>query len=299
MSVAFATCSSLPDGSDDVQDLIGALAAEGVAAEPVTWDADVDWSRHDLVVIRSTWDYTARRDEFVAWAQGLPRVLNPAAIIRWNTDKRYLRDLAAAGVPVVPTLWDPDDIPAGWPEYVVKPAVSIGACDTARWGPGEEDAARAHLRSLREAGRTAMVQPYLSAVDTAGETGLVYCDGEYSHAVSKAQILEAGAGVQRGPLSGETGLGQITPATATPAELDLATRALAAVPHDGPLLYARVDMIPGPDGAPMLIELELTEPALYLHHSPGSAEKLGVSICGVLARSNLASHAIACRQPRG
>lgn len=281
MTIAFATCSLLPDGSDDVQDLIGALAPLGVGAEPVSWDADVDWSRYDLVVIRSTWDYTDRRDEFVAWAESLPRVLNPAEIIRWNTDKRYLRDLAGAGVPVVPTLWDPDDIPSEWPEYVIKPAVSIGSGDTARWGPGEEDAARAHLRSLRDAGRTAMVQPYLSAVDTAGETALVFCDGEYSHAGRKARILTAGAGIE-GPVRDDVTRGQVTASTATEAELDLASRALAAVPGGEDLLYARVDMIPGPDGAPLIIELELTEPNLYLHHAPGSAERFAVSICAAL-----------------
>ncbi|MGI5202716.1 ATP-grasp domain-containing protein [Spirillospora sp. CA-108201] len=277
MRIALATCALLPDGSDDVQDLVGALAAEGAAAEPVAWDADVDWSRYDVVVIRSTWDYTTRRDEFVAWAQSLPRVLNPAAIVRWNTDKRYLRELAGAGVPVVPTLWDPDDIPSDWPEYVVKPAVSIGAGDTARWGPGEEGAARAHLRSLREAGRTVMVQPYLSAVDTVGETALVFLDGEFSHAGRKAQILTAGAGVQ-GHVRDDPTRGRVTASTATGAELELANRALAAVPHGGDLLYARVDMIPGPDGAPLLIELELTEPALYLHHAPGSAGNLAKAI---------------------
>jgi glutathione synthase/RimK-type ligase-like ATP-grasp enzyme len=281
MTIAFATCSLLPDGSDDVQHLIDALAPLGVGAEPVSWDADVDWSRYDLVVIRSTWDYTDRRDEFVAWAESLPRVLNPAGIIRWNTDKRYLRDLVGAGVPVVPTLWDPDDIPSEWPEYVIKPAVSIGSGDTARWGPGEEDAARAHLRSLREAGRTAMVQPYLSAVDTAGETALVFCDGEYSHAGRKARILTAGAGIE-GPVRDDVTRGQVTASTATEAELDLASRALAAVPGGEDLLYARVDMIPGPDGAPLIIELELTEPALYLHHAPGSAERFAVSMCVAL-----------------
>lgn len=277
MTIAFATCAWLPGGSDDVRDLIGALAPLGVEAEPVIWDGDADWSRYDMVVIRSTWDYTARRDRFVAWAESLPRVLNPADVIRWNTDKRYLRDLAGAGLPVVPTRWDPDDIPSDWPEYVIKPAVSVGSGDTARWGPGEEERARAHLRSLREAGRTVMVQPYLPAVDSAGETALVFCDGEYSHAGRKAQILTAGAGVQ-GSVRGDATRGQVTAATATEAELDVAARALAAVPGGADLLYARVDLIPGPDGAPLIIELELTEPNLYLHHGPGSAERFAKAI---------------------
>ncbi|MFA1548085.1 RimK family alpha-L-glutamate ligase [Actinomadura chokoriensis] len=281
MSVAFATWSLLPGGSDDVQALIAALAPLGVDAEPAVWDADVDWSRHDLVVIRSTWDYTSRREEFVGWAESLPRVLNPAGLVRWNTDKRYLRDLADANLPVVPTRWDPDDVPPDWPEYVIKPAVSIGSGDTARWGPGEEEQARAHLRSLRGAGRTAMVQPYLSAVDTAGETALVFCEGEFSHAGRKAQILTAGAGVQ-GSVRDDTERGQVTASTATEAELDVANRALAAVPGGRDLLYARVDLIAGPDGAPLIIELELTEPNLYLQHGPGSAERFAKAIAARL-----------------
>ncbi|NVI86858.1 RimK family alpha-L-glutamate ligase [Actinomadura sp. BRA 177] len=281
MTIALATCSLLPDGSDDVRDLVGALGSLGAEAEPVVWDGDVDWSRYDLVVVRSTWDYTSRRDEFVAWAESLPRVLNPAEVIRWNTDKRYLRDLAGAGVPVVPTLWDPDDIPSEWPEYVIKPAVSIGSGDTARWGPGEEERARAHLRSLRDAGRTAMVQPYLSAVDSVGETALVFCDGEYSHAGRKAQILTAGAGIE-GPVRNDRTRGQVSASTATEAELDVANRALAAVPGGENLLYARVDLIPGPDGSPLIIELELTEPNLYLHHAPGSAESFAKAIAARL-----------------
>lgn len=279
MTIALATCSMLPDGNDDVRALTAALASLGIDAEPAIWDGDVDWSRHDLVVIRSTWDYTGKRDAFVAWAESLPHVLNPAGVVQWNTDKRYLRDLSDAGLPVVPTLWDPDDIPSGWPEYVIKPAVSIGSRDTARWGPGEEDAARAHLRSLRDAGRTVMVQPYLSAVDTAGETALIFCDGEYSHAGRKAQILTPGAGVQ-GPVRDDATRGQVTASTATDAELEVARRALVAVPGGEDLLYARVDLIPGPDGSPLIIELELTEPNLYLHHAPGSATRFAKAIAG-------------------
>ena len=277
MTIALATCSLLPDGNDDMRALIDALDAQGIDAEPAVWDADVDWSRYDLVVIRSTWDYPGKRAAFLAWAESLPRVLNPADVVRWNTDKRYLRDLADAGLPVVPTLWDPEDVPSEWPEYVVKPAVSIGSRDTARWGPGEEDGARAHLRSLRDAGRTVMVQPYLSAVDTAGETALVFCEGEYAHAARKAQILTAGAGVQ-GPVRDDPARGQITSSTATEAELEVARRALAAAPDAPGLLYARVDLIPGPDGTPLIIELELTEPNLYLSHAPNSAARFAKAI---------------------
>ncbi|MDL4770977.1 MULTISPECIES: ATP-grasp domain-containing protein [Thermomonosporaceae] len=281
MTIALATCSWLPEGSDDAQALIKALDRAGLAADPVVWDGPADWSSHDLVIIRSTWDYTTRRDEFLAWARGLPRLLNPVDVLSWNTDKRYLRELADAGVPVVPTLWDPSGVPAEWPEYVVKPAVSIGCRDTARWGPGEEAAARAHLRSLREGGRTAMVQPYLSAIDTEGETALVFLDGAFSHAGRKAPILTAGAGVE-GPVVPGGPRGQVTAAEATAEQLAVAEWALAAVPGGPDLLYARVDLVPGPDGSPVVIELELAEPNLYLQFGPGAADRLAGAVAARL-----------------
>lgn len=279
---ALATCAHLPEGSDDARMLAAALTGLGVAADIAVWDDPaVDWSRYDLVVVRSTWDYTDRREEFLAWAESLPRALNPADVLRWNTDKRYLRDLEAAGAPVVPTRWDPDDIPADWPEYVLKPSVSSGSRDTARWGPGEEDAARAHLRELRDAGRTVMLQPYLEAVDTAGETALVFLGGEYSHAARKARVLNPGAGIEGLAGLGET-RGKVTATTATDAELDLAHRVLDAVPGGRDLLYARVDLIPGPGGDPLLIELELTEPALYLEHAPGGDARFAKAVAARL-----------------
>jgi len=275
--VAVATCEALPESDVDFPAVQAALAARGVAAEPVVWsDPAADWAGYDLVVIRSTWDYIQRREEFLAWAGRLPRLANPAPVLRWNTDKRYLRRLADAGVPVVPTLWDPHDLPAGegWEHYVIKPAVSAGAVDTARWGPGEEAAALAHLRSLTADGRTVMMQPYLSAIDTAGETALVFIGGEFSHAARKAPILtSSGPQTIDGP---SDSAGRITPAQPTTAELAVAELALGVAGRD--LLYARVDVVPGPDGEPVLLELELTEPALFLRHAQGAADRLAGAI---------------------
>ncbi|MFG2000133.1 RimK family alpha-L-glutamate ligase [Spirillospora sp. NPDC048911] len=270
----------MPDGNDDVRELAEALLAQGLRPEVVSWDdPGADWDSFALVVVRSTWDYTARLDEFLAWAGRVPRLLNPAEVLRWNTDKRYLRDLQDAGVPVVPTRWDLDDVPADWPEYVIKPAVSAGSRDTARWRAGEEDKARAHLRALREAGRTVMIQPYLSAIDSEGETALLYCDREFSHAARKAPILKAGAGLLDAPHGGE-----ITAAEATPEQLAVAAQALAAVP--GELLYARVDLVPGPDGTPVVLELELAEPNLFLEHAAGSAARFARAIMRRVSRSS-------------
>jgi glutathione synthase/RimK-type ligase-like ATP-grasp enzyme len=267
--VALATCSALPHLDEDERAAVAPLAARGIAAEPVVWDDPaVDWAAYDLVVVRTTWDYSARRDEFVAWAESVPRLANPADVIRWNTDKTYLRDLAAAGVPVVPTTWlDPDStvtLPASG-EYVVKPAVSAGSRNTGRYDladPAQRALAAGLATRLLAEGRTVMVQPYLKAVDTAGETALLFLGGRYSHAVRKGAMLT-------GPAT-DVGLylhEEIAPRTATDSELHVAQRALSAVPGGaGRLLYARVDVIPDADGHPVLLELELAEPSLFLSH---------------------------------
>jgi glutathione synthase/RimK-type ligase-like ATP-grasp enzyme len=282
MSVALATYAGLPEGDECTVALVAALARLGIAGEAVVWDDPAaDWGRHDLVVVRSTWDYTLRREEFLAWAGAVPRLFNGVDVLRWNTDKRYLRELTAAGVPVVETRWDLDEVPADWDEYVIKPAVSAGSADTARWRRAEREAARAHLHHLRSAGRTVMVQPYLSAVDNAGETALVFCDGEFSHAARKGPILTAGSGVQAAMDHDADPREQISPAEATAAELDVARQALAAVRTalgSDDLLYARVDVIPGADGSPVLLELELTEPSLFLRHAPGAADRFARAI---------------------
>jgi glutathione synthase/RimK-type ligase-like ATP-grasp enzyme len=209
----------------------------------------------------------------------LPSVLNPVEVLRWNTDKRYLRDLEAAGVPVVPTAWLEPDEPEwtlpDWPELVVKPAVSAGSLRTGRYRADDHDAAVTHARELLAEGRTVMVQPYLAEIDEAGETALVSIDGRYSHAIRKGPILRPGGGMFEGPYADE----DITPRRATPAERELAAAALAAVPGgpDG-LLYARVDVVADETGSPVVLELELTEPSLFLTEAEGSADALASAI---------------------
>ncbi|QOC91198.1 ATP-grasp domain-containing protein [Micromonospora craniellae] len=285
--VALVTCTELADLEPDDRLVIAPLADRGVIAEPVVWDDPaVDWSGYDLAMLRSPWDYMFRRDEFVAWAARVPRLANPADVVRWNTDKRYLDELSAAGVPTVPTAWvDPGEQwrpPADEGEYVVKPSVSAGSQDTGRYDladPEHRELAAAHVRRLGAAGRVAMIQPYLSAVDAAGETALLFFAGPdgpaFSHAIRKGPMLA-------GPDLGVGGLYKaedITPRTAGADELAVAQRTLAAVPGGpGRLLYARVDLIPGPDGAPVLVELELTEPSLFLGHADGAAERLADAI---------------------
>ncbi|MET7423857.1 hypothetical protein [Dactylosporangium sp. NPDC005555] len=282
--VALVTCAELPDLDADDQSLIPALAAIGITGVPAVWDdAAVDWQAFDLAVVRNTWDYPRRRAEFTAWAGTVPHLANAPEVIAWNTDKRYLRELAEAGIPIVPTAWidpgDPVELQDSG-EIVVKPAVSVGSVDTGRYRlPEQADLAAGHVRRLQEAGRTVMVQPYLADVDTAGETALLFVAGQFSHAIRKGPILT-------GPDEGVDTLYQeesITPRTPSPAEHALAERVLTALPFDrSGLLYARVDLLPTPSGDPVVIEVELTEPSLFLTTAGGAADRLARAIAGRL-----------------
>jgi hypothetical protein len=278
--VALATCRDLPAGDEDSALLLAACASAGLDADWRVWDDPaVDWTSYDLVVIRSTWDYVPRRDDFAAWADSVPRLANPADVVAWNTDKSYLRDLTAAGVQVVPTRWLDPGAPVPdfeWASVVVTPAVGAGALDTARYGPGEAHRGRAHAERLLGAGRRVMVQPYLDGVDSAGETALLYVGGSYSHAVRKGALLVPGGEAE---VDGLWRPEEIAPREPAAAERQLADRALAAVPG-GPerLLYARVDLLPGPDGAPLVVEVELTEPSLFLTAVPAAADQLAAAI---------------------
>jgi hypothetical protein len=285
--VALVTCDRIPDLDEDDRLVVPALRERGVEAVPVAWDAPVDWASFDLAVIRSPWDYVARREEFVAWAAKVPRLANPADVVAWNTDKRYLRALAAAGVPVVPTTWvEPGEawVPPPVGEFVVKPAVGAGSLDAGRYDldrAEHRDLAAVHVARLHAAGRLVMVQPYLAGVDTHGETALLYFPSGpdeqglvFSHAIRKSAMLTGPDEHVPGMYKQET----IHPRSPSLAEAAIARKALATVPG-GPdrLLYARVDLIPGPDG-PVLVELELTEPSLFLSTADGAPERFAEAI---------------------
>jgi glutathione synthase/RimK-type ligase-like ATP-grasp enzyme len=272
------TASAARHLDEDLPALAAALDALGVEPAIVVWDdARVDWTGFDLAVVRSTWDYVPRRDAFVAWARGVPRLANPADVVAWNTDKRYLRDLAGAGIAVTPTTWvEPRDsarLPDG--EIVVKPAVSAGANDTARYAANERARAEEHIARLQREGRTAMVQPYVSSVDAHGETALLFFGGAYSHAIRKGPILSA----SRTDVEGLFAREDIASREPSAAERALAERALDAVPGGrGALLYARVDVILGEGGTPMVLELELAEPSVFLAFDGGAAGRFARAI---------------------
>ncbi len=270
--IALVTSRDLP--TIDVDDEL--LASRLPGALVVPWeDETVIWSDFDLVILRSTWNYTEHLEAFLGWAERVAshtRLVNPLSVIRWNTDKRYLAALEQAGIPVVPTTYlaPGDEVPehalAG--HVVVKPTVGAGSRGAALIRD-DIDAAVAHVRMLHAQGNTAMIQPYLSHVDTHGETALVYLGGEFSHAARKAAILSRDLEFSTGLYADE----KIVPATATAAERDVGDRIVAQLPELVPggedVAYARVDLLPT-DHGPVVLELELTEPSLFLMVDAGA-----------------------------
>jgi glutathione synthase/RimK-type ligase-like ATP-grasp enzyme len=269
--IGVATCALAPDLDEDGPLLLSSLAAAGADVRVGLWDADdVAWSSLDSVLIRSTWDYPLRRDAFLEWTRRCRQTANPRDVVAWNTDKRYLDDLAAAGVPTVPTVFvDPGcPVPSAataWTDHVVKPAVSGSAADTGRFGDLDDPGAVALMAELHRQNRTVMVQPYLDGIDVDGEISLVFLGAQYSHAVRRAPLL-LDLGVRTSVVVADV-LNTVEPARPSEAEFAVAAAALAAVPGGGEgLTYARVDLIPGPDG-PLLLELEATDCFLFLAYA--------------------------------
>lgn len=263
--------------------LVAAFAAAGAAAEIAVWDdAQVDWSRFDLTLLRSAWDYSERLPQFLAWverAAAQTLLLNAPAVVRWSSDKHYLRDLAAGGVPVVPTTFlepaaDPAVVLAEFlahqpcVEVVVKPAVGAGSRDARRHARDDIDEILAHLRPLLAAERGMMLQPYLDRVDRDGETALIFIDGNFTHAIRKGALLPAGAPSTTALSAPEEIISRIP----TADETAVAERAVAQVPF-AELLYARVDLVRDATGQPRVLELELAEPSLYFTYAPAAAAR--------------------------
>ncbi len=264
--IVLASCPQLVDGDGDDDGLVDALRARGLHARWLSWD-DPQTENADLVILRATWDYTDRREEFLAWTTRVRNLLNAPSVVAWNSDKHYLHDLAASGVPVVPSefLEPGDDVSAAdfSGEVVVKPAVGAGSIDTLRFV--EAGAAAAHTAALLDSGRTALVQPYDERI-AAGETALVFLGGEESHAFVKGPMLPPQGEEPRLDASGTFAEESLTPADPDVELWELGYTVLDAAAshlgiHRSEFLYARVDLI-GTGADAVLLELELVEPSL-------------------------------------
>jgi hypothetical protein len=289
MRAAIATFTGMPDEFADDQLLLELLRARGVDPAYAPWDdPDVDWGAFPLVFAKSPWDYTFRHDEFLAWIDRVgDRLENKPEVIRWNSDKRYLGDLGRLGVPVVSTDYvsPGDEAPEIDREVVVKPTVSAGARDTGRFSPRSAEEGRRLIERITGGGGVAMVQPFLEAVEESGETAIVTIDGEVSHVLRKRPVLGADetAPMRDDELAAAEAMYDpdlVGPGEADADELTLAETVLAAMRERfgrAPLV-ARVDMLRGDDGEPVLLELEAIEPNLYFEHAPGAAERLADAI---------------------
>ncbi|MBB3193458.1 ATP-grasp domain-containing protein [Roseateles terrae] len=279
----------------DMPLLLAACRTVGLQAQVCDWeDPQVDWGRYGAAVLRSPWNYVEALPAFLAWCDRVAqctRLLNPPQVSRWSLDKRYLRDLAEAGVPVVPTefvapqvgeaasLAALGSLMARHPEsgeVVIKPTVGAYSKDVRRFPRAAQAQAHLYLRHLQARGAHVMLQPYLSAIDRDGETNLAFFDGHYSHAIRKGAMLMADGTVHVPTQE----LRQARQADAQ--EQAVAGRALqAAARHlqlEQPLLYARVDLIRDGSGQPRVLELELCEPSLNLPFAEGSALRFAQAI---------------------
>jgi hypothetical protein len=300
--IALVTAAAARARDDDLAPLEAALRALGADVTLADWDDDaIDWSRFDLALLRSPWDYVERLPEFLGWAERTAtctRLLNPLDVLRWSVDKHYLADLARAGVAIVPSTFVEPGADAGaaldaflaqpqatdFAEYVIKPCIGAGSRDAQRHARSSRTVALAHLTRLLDAGRSVLLQPYLDRVDEYGETALIFFDGVFSHAIRKGPLLRRGDGPTAELFAPE----EITARKPSEAESSLAAHALAAIPFPesaGPregertsLLYARVDLIQDTDGTPRLLELELAEPSLFFAQAHGSAARFARAV---------------------
>jgi glutathione synthase/RimK-type ligase-like ATP-grasp enzyme len=280
VDVMLASASVLSHPDEDEAPLREALADLGIEAVTREWDDPaVDWGAARACVLRATWNYVRHYPEFLAWIDrcaAATRLWNPAPVVRWNSHKGYLVELAARGLPVVPTRLVRQgsaaalaELAEDWPEVVIKPAVGAGSFATIRVGRGDAEmaAGQAHLDHWL-ATRDMLVQPYFRSVHGHGERAVVWIDGEFSHEVRKSPRFtgdpeDISAGM---PVGGP--------------ERAVAERVLAAAP--GPLLYARIDLARDERGQPHLMELELIEPSLFFPRHPPSAARMARAIAGRL-----------------
>lgn len=299
--IALITAVAARELDEDLPPLALALSETGLAHEIVCWDdTSVDWSRFGLALLRSTWDYVPRLDEFLAWAAQVStrtRLLNPLELIRWNTDKLYLADLAERGIPIVPStfvepgtdavqaiedfLGEADaDSDHAFGEFVVKPSVGAGSRDAARYHRDDRALAVTHLHRLLEQGRRVLLQPYLDRVDADGETALVYLEGVFSHAIRKGPLLSRAAQPTKALFAAEDISARLPGAD----QIALGDAVVAAISNDArfsaltPLLYLRVDLLRRADGSACVLELETTEPSLFFDHAHGSAARFAAAL---------------------
>ena len=283
--VALVSCAEARHHDHDLDLVVRALGDRGRIAEVVDWDdSSQDWSRFDAAIVRSPWDYHRRYEEFLQWVSNVStktQLLNSEEILRWNTNKVYLGEMIEDGIAVIPTTFvaGAEDMVRVHEQLsgdvVVKPTVSAGSNNTKRHIQQSVEAA-AHVLSLIDSGKVAMVQPYQRFIDERGETGMLYFNGEFSHAFRKGAILSDGEGAMNGLFVEE----DIRSRQPSGQELELGDDVMSFIFDKFGYfpLYARVDVVRGSAGVPVLMELELAEPSLYLHTGTDAATRFASAV---------------------
>ncbi|MEX1217702.1 MAG: hypothetical protein WEA11_04190 [Acidimicrobiales bacterium] len=302
MRVAFVTTIDQDAIHDDV-DLplqTAAFADVGIELVQAAWeDNSIDWNAFDLVVVRSPWNYVDRLDDFRQWLDArrpMTRIHNPVSLIAWNMDKRYLADLAAHGVPVVPTAFvqsieefQTAIASAETSEIVVKPSISAGSRLTGRFAFDDLAAEELANRILSE-GVTVMVQPFASRINDQGEIGTVLFDGVVSHSFRKAALLAEGGALVGGDYREE--ITAIVAPDDVLAVVEVASTVATSVARESgwlaaneELLYGRYDVVHLDDGSPALLEAELFEPCFFLPTDCGAPRRFVDAVIRRLPKS--------------
>lgn len=283
MKIAIATRHNLPDWEQDDQPFFQALTQEAIEFDVVPWDSETIWSDYDLCLIRTTWDYQERFEEFCQWITTVSqqtKLYNPVSIIHWNSHKSYLRELEQNGIPIAPSVWldqgNTYDIKAimqskGWQKGFIKPLIGANARECCRFDSNQQGWAEAqtHIDRLLPT-EDLVLQPYLATVESFGETSGIFFNNELSHGTRKIPV--------EGDFRVQDDYGAVDyPYQLTPGELEVAQKALAYVcnkylpPTINSLLYSRIDFLHDQNGQVYLNEMELIEPSLFFRHGKQSA----------------------------
>ncbi len=279
--VAIASCKDLPDWELDDLSFFQTLTEYGVEYEILPWDSAVDWSQYEACLIRTTWDYQERFEEFTQWLDHVSKqttLLNSKAVMLWNSHKSYLKDLETAGITIAPSHWlmrggEYDVLSimqqCSWTEGFIKPLIGANARECCRFSVTVEgiSQAQAHIDRLTP-NEDLVLQPYLKSVEEFGETSGIFFAGEFSHGTRKVPV--------KGDFRVQDDYGaKDYPYQLNDQELKLAKQALAWVNEKfGALLYARLDFLHGEDGEVYLNEMELIEPSLFFRHGGQQSCKL-------------------------
>lgn len=274
MDIALITYDGLPDLDPDDGLFRDELVKRGHKVHACIWDdKSIDWSKFDVSIMRSAWDYHLKKNQFFAWMESISKqtkLFNPLEVMKWSSHKSYLKQLAAAGLPIVETHWIEKGSSANgvfdslnWQKAIVKPAVGLATFgvkklsldDSANGKEANIKAAEEHANNLART-EDVMIQPYLSSVEDYGERALIFLNGKYSHTIRKSSFQHLAPGGHAGETSVPS---DETEVVAAQNVIDF----LSQKP-----LYARVDLVRDFENQPVILELELVEPSLFLSFHP-------------------------------